>query len=276
MIISEAFDDKYDCLEERMKHQVLIDEEEHGLKCVYLPNIRPVGKVDYILVALEPIIATRNKINDKEKFRRFVELCKGGFKNFIWSPNDAVLHFCAYKYLCNESMDYYITDISKGAMTSDDARKEKTQRYKRWRSLLQYEIELVSKNQQTRIVAIGRSGYPSRIIASNRVGMGKPVARKILHYSENNNPRFREKVVSYPGGDRLYESFRKTFDHQHFLEFFKEQILSPNIKRETQKLAKEFYGFNPCASLSEQISDSQLMRAFVYKREFDELHNNQA
>jgi hypothetical protein len=122
-------------------------------------------QVDYILVALEPIIATRNKKNDKEKFRRFVELCKGGFKNFIWSPNDAVLHFCAYKYLCNESMDYYITDISKGAMTSDDARKEKTQRYKRWRSLLQYEIELVSKNQQTRIVAIGRSGYPSRIIA---------------------------------------------------------------------------------------------------------------
>ena len=272
--MSQAFDAKYDSLEKRMIHQIRNDEKELDLKCVYLPNIRPVREVDYILVALEPIIATRNIENDKEKFRRFTELCNGGFKNFIWSSNDAVLHFCAYKYLCSESMNYYITDISKGAMTSDDARKEKTQRYKRWRSLLEDEIDLVSENQQTRIVAIGTGGYPSRIIEGKRAGMGKTVSCKILHYSDNNTPRFREEVRSSPDGHRLYESFKKTFDHQHFLEFFREQILSPNISRETQKLAEEFYGFNPFVSLRKQISDSQLMRAFVYKREFDQLHRN--
>ena len=46
-----------------------------------------------------------------------------GYKNLLHSGEDFILHYSAYRFLCNARYSYYITDLAKGAMTIDDARR---------------------------------------------------------------------------------------------------------------------------------------------------------
>jgi len=66
------------------------------------------------------------------------------------------LHYCAYKYLCDEKFDYYITDLSKGAMEKGYVDKTKKERYPVWLSLFEKEWKLLDR---PKIIAVGSTLY---------------------------------------------------------------------------------------------------------------------
>jgi hypothetical protein len=120
-----AFHTAYRGLETRMK--ALAEFDRH----VFLPNPEPEGPVDYVFVCMEP---SRGRwARDADEARSKVE---AGFKNFIASIDDAILHFCIRRYLCGPEQRYHITDLSKGAMLVEHASDARFERYDRWYELL--------------------------------------------------------------------------------------------------------------------------------------------
>jgi hypothetical protein len=70
------------------------------------------------------------------------------------------LHYCAYKYLCGENFNYYITDLAKGAMQPEYANETKKERYPVWLPLFAKELNLLGKPE---IIAIGKTMYDGMI-----------------------------------------------------------------------------------------------------------------
>jgi len=79
---------------------------------VYLPNFTPSGPVDAVLIGMEPSLGwwARTPAEAAAKIA-------AGFRNFMWSPEDFILHYAARRSLCSAAETYHVTDISKGAMT---------------------------------------------------------------------------------------------------------------------------------------------------------------
>ena len=144
MLIDESFHTAYRELEERMKVLAEADGD------VFLPNPEPLGTVQYILICMEPSLDRWARSADHARSR-----VEAGFRNFLFSIEDFILHFCIRRYLCGPSERYHITDFSKGAMLVKHSGFARTQRYDRWYSLLQQEIDLCA-NRSTGIVAVGK------------------------------------------------------------------------------------------------------------------------
>ncbi len=49
-----AFAQAYRELEGKFKAMVDKDKHSHGIESVFLPNVKPTGQVDYVLVGMEP------------------------------------------------------------------------------------------------------------------------------------------------------------------------------------------------------------------------------
>ena len=143
MLIDESFHTAYRELEERMKVLAEADGD------VFLPNPEPSGTVQYILICMEPSLGRWARSADDARLR-----VEAGFRNFLFSIEDFILHFCVRRWLCGPAERYHITDFSKGAMLVDYAGFARTQRYDRWYSLLQQEINLCA-NPSAGIVAVG-------------------------------------------------------------------------------------------------------------------------
>jgi len=144
MLIDESFHTAYRELEERMKRLAEADGD------VFLPNPEPLGTVQYILICMEPSLSRWARSADHARSR-----VEAGFRNFLFSIEDFILHFCVRRYLCGPAERYHITDFSKGAMLVKDAGSARTQRYDRWYPLLQQEIDLCA-NPSAGIVAVGK------------------------------------------------------------------------------------------------------------------------
>jgi hypothetical protein len=102
---------------------------------------------------------------------------EAGFKNFLFSLEDFILHFCVRHYLCKPAERYHITDFSKGAMLVDHAGIARIQRYDRWYALLQEEIELCASPSAS-IIAVGK--VVSQHLAQR--GFPRPFTQ-VIHYS---------------------------------------------------------------------------------------------
>lgn len=64
---------------------------------VYVPNPAPATRVDHILVCMEPSFgAFARSVQDAE------EKVSAGFRNFLSSVDDFLLHFSVKRYLCRE------------------------------------------------------------------------------------------------------------------------------------------------------------------------------
>lgn len=137
---------------------------------VYIPNFTPSGPVDAVLIGMEPSLG---RSTPDEAAARIA----AGFRNFMWSPEDFILHHAARRSLCSAGATYHVTDISKGAMTVKMARIDRDARYARWADLLHKEVRLIAK-PGAHIIAIGRD--VSAFLERNR--FDKPVTR-IMHYS---------------------------------------------------------------------------------------------
>src|SRR6516164_6078221 len=145
MLIGESFRTAYRELEERMK---LLAEADGD---VFLPNPEPLGTVQYILICMEPSLSRWARSADHARSR-----VEAGFRNFLFSIEDFILHFCVRRYLCCSMQRYHITDISKGAMLVHRAGLARSQRYDRWYGLLLEELELCG-TADAGIIAVGNA-----------------------------------------------------------------------------------------------------------------------
>ena len=105
MRIEGGFHAAYRELEGRMKALAETDGD------IFLPNPEPSGPADYVLICMEPSLGWWARTADHAKAR-----VDAGFRNFLFSIEDFILHFCVRRYLCAAEQRYHITDISKGAM----------------------------------------------------------------------------------------------------------------------------------------------------------------
>jgi len=144
----DDYESLYKELENRFKQQVELDRIRYP-DSVFLPNIPPHDKVDFVFIGMEPSYNKWAKnIADAE------EQISSGYRNFMYSLEDFILHYCIRRYLCHDGSTYYITDLSKGAMNTKIADIEREERYQNWYPLLQDELSIVAKESR-KLFAIG-------------------------------------------------------------------------------------------------------------------------
>lgn len=140
-----SFKTSYRELESEMKSLALADGY------IYLPNPEPIEPVRHILICMEPSFG--RWASSAREAKNKVE---SGFRNFLYSMEDFILHYSTRRFLCQPGEGYHITDISKGAMLVEKANSSRNERYDRWFSLLQEEINLVGTSD-VNIIAVGRA-----------------------------------------------------------------------------------------------------------------------
>jgi hypothetical protein len=94
---------------------------------IFVPNPEPLGPVDYVFICMEPSLGRWAPSPDVARAK-----VEAGFRNFVFSIEDFILHFCIKQYLCEPTQRYLITDWSKGAMLVEQAGVARTDRYDRW------------------------------------------------------------------------------------------------------------------------------------------------
>jgi hypothetical protein len=168
---------------------------------VYLPNIEPAGPVDCILVAIEPSFGRWARTKPEADAR-----IAAGFRNFLGSLEDFLVHHAARTVWCRDGGSYHLTDLSKGAMLVAKARVDRARRYDRWYGLLLDEIDLLAHGK-TAVCALGRQvadalrtrRFPRQFVEflhhSGQAGLGR---RRVLVGHEADFDRFAETVTLAP------------------------------------------------------------------------------
>ncbi len=240
------FSEKYQELESRFKHQVEKDNE--FWESVYLPNaIIPDKEVDYVLIGMEPSLGRWT-----EKTQRRLSQ---GSKNFAYSIEDFILHYCIQHYLCSETETYYITDLSKGAMLSKEAGKGRTKRYKSWYKLLKDEIKLVS-NKAAKVIAISK---PKVYDFLKKSKFGEETGRELFHiphYSSQNSWYWDKEIRGQESElNKFIASAQVTIDEIRKVA----DCILDQCKMEDD-LRGEIY-----ARLPKQLTESKKKLVFTYK-----------
>jgi hypothetical protein len=188
MRIDGSFHAAYRELEGRMKVLAEADGD------VFLPNPEPEGPVQYVLICMEPSLGWWARSADQAKSK-----IEAGFRNFLFSIEDFILHYCTRRYLCGPGERYHITDFSKGAMLVDHAGLARVQRYGRWYALLQEEIDLVA-TPNAGIVAVGN------VVFQHLKRQRFPRAfKRVIHYSGQAARARNDEVV---GNEDSFQAFR--------------------------------------------------------------------
>jgi len=217
---------------------------------VYLPNFTPAGPVDAVLIGMEPSLGrwARTPAEAGSKI-------DAGFRNFMWSQEDFILHYAARRILCSAGQTYQITDISKGAMTVEKAQIDRRARYARWLDLLNKEIRLIAR-PGAHIIAIGRAveGF------LKNGDFGRDI-KTVMHYSPLASPA-RDAAVM--GREAEFSAFSQTFSTHDIVnvaaEILHENSIPAALSTETMDRLKR-------ATLSE----SRRKLAFVYSTAFAKL-----
>ena len=155
---------------------------------------------------------------------------EAGFRNFVSSAEDFILHMCARQYLCGPAERYHITDLSKGAMLTGRARIDRARRYDRWYGPLVEELNLVAK-PGAGIFAVGTA--VARHLA--RRGFPGPVTR-VIHYSGQAGPA---RTAAIAGHEDDFEKFRNSVSLELLLATAEDVLntsVPANIRDETLAL----------------------------------------
>lgn len=205
----------YQVLEERMKALA----EAQG--AVFVPNPEPEGPVHCVLICMEPSLGRWARSADQARSK-----VEAGFRNFLFSIEDFILHFCAQRYLCKPTERYHITDLSKGAMLVNRARSAREERYDSWYALLEDEINLVA-TPDADIVAVGKvvSEY------LERKPFGRPFAR-VIHYS---GQAARARMRGVVGREDRFEAFRDSVSVGDLLDTAEDALRSARVPVEIRE-----------------------------------------
>lgn len=146
------------------------DIVDFGVDSVFMPNPIISTRPKYCFIGMEPSTGGLG-------IPKLKALIEEGHLNFLYSEEDFILHYCAFHYLCDQSFDYAITDISKGAIVVKLASSTSFDRYQKWLPLLEKELAILHNPTN---IAIGK-GLNGKL---NDLGFYPD--NTILHYSWNN------------------------------------------------------------------------------------------
>jgi hypothetical protein len=214
---------------------------------IYLPNFTPSGPVDAILVAMEPSLGRWAKTPAE-----VAERVAAGFRNFMWSAEDFILHYAARRFLTPSGGSYHVTDVSKGAMTVDKAGIDRRARYARWAALLADEIRLIAK-PGARIIAIGQQ---VRVFLVEH-GFGDQITT-VLHYSQQ---AAAARNASVKDREADFRQFAETFSLGDILDVASEVmrencVPTPMFSETIERLRRT------------EVSESRKKLAFIYTTAF--------
>jgi hypothetical protein len=246
MPIDTNLREAYRALEERMKTLAEDDGD------IYLPNPEPDGSADYIVICMEPSLG--RWAHSQEEARLKVAT---GFRNFLFSIEDFILHFCIRHYLCGPGQRYHITDLSKGALLTERAGIARQQRYDRWYSLFEEEIRVVATSD-AKFVAVGNA------VAGHLVRRGFPRPfTKIIHYSGRAAKARKDGIV---GHEKAFEAFRASFS---VVDFFADAQKVLEAARVPCSFAEEVL----LRLGNSHLSLSRIMLMFNYRTAFGVIRN---
>jgi hypothetical protein len=214
---------------------------------VFLPNPEPVGPVEYVFVCMEPSLGRWARSLDEARSK-----VQAGFRNFVSSIEDFIVHFCIRQYLCAPGQRYHITDLSKGAMHVERAGVARTQRYDSWHELLVEELDLVA-TPGAGVFAVGDA------VAQDleRHAFPRPFTR-VMHYS---GMAARARAAGIVGHEARFEEFRGSVSLEDVLATAEDVLrvsAMASFRDETlARLAK-------C-----QLSESRQQLIFNYKLAFE-------
>jgi hypothetical protein len=246
MRIDSSFHTAYRELEERMK---ALAEDDHD---VFLPNPEPLGPVQYVLICMEPSLGWWARWADDPRSR-----VEAGFRNFLFSIEDFILHFCVRRYLCGSAQRYHITDLSKGAMLVHCAGRAKIQRYDRWYALLQEEIDLCA-TPSAGIVAVGN--VVDEYLKRRR--FRRPFT-KVIHYSSQAGRARSKEVV---GREDRFQAFRGSVSLEDVVTAAKGALKAAHMPSEIRK--------KTLSRLEKsQLTTSRQQLIFIYKEAFEKMRS---
>jgi len=237
------FQAQYRALEERMKALA----EAYG--DIFVPNPQPDAPVQHVLICMEPSLGRWAR--SAHQARSKVE---AGFRNFLFSIEDFILHFCVRRYLCKSGERYHITDLSKGAMLVDRARTERTERYERWYPLLEDEIDLVA-TPNAAIVAVGKVVHQYL----KRKRLRRPLKIGIIHYSGQAG---RARIAGVEGHEDPFQAFRDSVSLEDLVATAGDVVRSSGVPVEI--------GDETLSRLrTSQLTTSRQQLIFIYKMAFE-------
>jgi len=239
-----SFHAAYEDLERRMKAQAEADGD------VYVPNPKPKGPVQYVFVCMEPSFG--RLANSNAEARAKVE---AGFRNFLYSMDDFILHFCINRYLCRAGERYHITDLSKGAMLVEDAETDRSTRYGRWHPLLEEELDLVARPDAT-LFSVGKA------VDDHLAGQGLAPVTRILHYSPQ---AAFQRNNAVEGDEARFEAFSQTIRHADVLA-------TAHHVLERSGMSQAFCEETTDRLKRRELTESRKKLIFIYKRVFETLH----
>ena len=242
MVTDTSFRDSYCELEARMR----VVAKDGG--DVFLPNPEPLGPVDYVFVCMEPSLGRWARPPEDATLK-----VDAGFRNFISSIEDFLLHFCIRQYLCDSTQRYHLTDLAKGAMLVKHAGLAKAKRYDKWYELLLEELALVTA-PGAGIVAVGND------VAQHleRRRFPRPFTQ-VIHYS---GLAGRARAAGIVGHEESFEKFKSSVSMQRVVATA-EQVLAafavpPRFRDEAlARLTRS------------QLSESRQQLIFNYKIAFE-------
>lgn len=214
---------------------------------VYLPNPEPSRPVEYLLIGMEPSLGRWARSREEADAK-----VDAGFRNFVSSIEDFILHFCVGQYLCSGSESYHITDLSKGAMLVERAGVARRERYERWYGLLLEEVALVAAPDAA-VFAVGKE------VAKHLTArpFSKPFTA-VIHYSGLAGSARAAGIV---GHESEFEEFRASVRLESILataEGVLTTSLPPKFRDETLTRLERT-----------ELSDSRKQLAFNYKLAFE-------
>lgn len=226
----------------------LLRNKGFAFPAVYLPNFMPENEVDYFFVAMEPSFGKWESVENAK------HLISNGFRNFIFSKEDFLLHYSIKKYL---KANYHITDVSKTAMKVKDADQARKFMYNFWGEYLKLEIETL-RSKEAKIIAIGGKSEDKllKLLPNQKIN-------KIIHFSG----AARGARSSFAENHKiLFNEFKEEFDNDHFVKFT-DDFLNKKIENTNVKNFIKNHGLKKLESMNN--IDLQLL--FSYKKEFETL-----
>ena len=246
------FEQQYLQLEEEFKN-IVSQENNNGLGGIYIPNPVPSKIVDYIFVGMEPSLG--GWTNKKNQQQDAIQQVNDGFKNFLLSDKDLLLHFAIRQYLLKSRQLYHITDIAKGALLVKDAKKLRSKRYPIWEKSLVNEFKLLSKNT-TKIISIGAD--KDQIQTLNNI-VGNDSFSTILHFGAHST-NLRAKIQEYDLCNE-FKQYKKSFDYNLLWETVENIYRDfPQTERHTRK-----------RSYFNNLHDTKIMLPFLWKQAFSKI-----
>lgn len=170
-----------------------------------------------------------------------------------------ILHWCVWHYLCSPGR-YHVTDLSKGAMRTEDANKDRQRRWERWWPSLAGEIELLSRHDRgTKIIAVGEK--VERFLHGHNL---RPALR-ILHYSPA-AAGYRDEAIK--GKEELFTAFAGSLTWDQIKPVAIQAMTEAGMPDSLQRIRLE--------RLRKPLTLTQKKLAFTYKVAFEDFSRGSA